>query len=79
MMDKIFYKIIILFFSTKSNISKKMSHSCDSNEALSISIVPDVITNEEMMEDDDSLSTSAINSNISENNNFIEHTKRKFA
>lgn len=78
-MDKICYKIIILFFSTKSNISEKMSHSCDSNKALSISTASDVITIEEPMEDNDSLSTSGINSNISENSSFNEHTKRKFA
>lgn len=56
-----------------------MSHSCDSNEAPSISTASDVIAIEESMMDSDSLSTSGINSNISENSSFIEHTKRNFA
>lgn len=55
-----------------------MSHSCDSNEAPSISTASDVNAIEESI-DSDSLSTSGINSNISENSSFIEHTKRNFA
>ncbi|XP_028044680.1 uncharacterized protein LOC105838180 isoform X2 [Monomorium pharaonis] len=68
---------------TKSNISEKMSHSCGSSESFSISIDANVITIENPMEDIDkddslstSLSTSGINSNVSENSSFIEHTKR---
>lgn len=71
------YKIIILFFSTTSNISK-MLHLCDSNEPPSTSTASDVVAIEEPMIDSDSFSTSGINSN-SENSSFIEHTKRNFA
>ncbi|XP_011860637.1 PREDICTED: uncharacterized protein LOC105557869 isoform X3 [Vollenhovia emeryi] len=61
---------------TKSNIAKKRSYSCDLNEFLSMSIASDVNTIEEPMEDSNSLSTSGINSNISDKSSFIEHTKR---
>ncbi|XP_011874098.1 PREDICTED: uncharacterized protein LOC105565466 isoform X1 [Vollenhovia emeryi] len=55
---------------------RKRSHSCGSNESLSMSTASDVNTIEEPMEDSNALSTSGINSNISENSSFIEHTKR---
>ncbi|XP_071652439.1 uncharacterized protein [Temnothorax longispinosus] len=58
---------------TTSNISQ-MSHSCDSNEAPSTSTALDVDAIEESMID--FLGTSGRNSNISENNSFIDHTKR---
>ncbi|XP_071571464.1 uncharacterized protein [Temnothorax nylanderi] len=60
---------------TTSNILP-MSHSCDSNEAPLISTASDINEIEESMIDNDSLSTSGINSNISGNNSFIDHTKR---